>query len=274
MPRTQPFEFPDFYLPWPARCSPHVDGARAHTKHWAREVGILDTPPEDATPQIWDEAKFDSMDIGLFCALAHPDALPPDLELIADWIVWAFDFDDLFVEVYKRIGDANGLRAQLVRLALFMPFDQAAQRPEPANPIERALLDLWRRTMPAHSVEWRRRFHTATTDLLDVVRWELRNISADRVANPNRVRAVAPAGRRRAMDGVLRRAREPRRGPRSRMGATPATRAHRTPSPTPCTTATTSSATTARSTRKVSWRTSCWSSSGSSASGCSRPRRW
>ncbi len=184
MPRTQPFEFPDFYLPWPARCSPHVDGARAHTKHWAREVGILDTPPEDATPQIWDEAKFDSMDIGLFCALAHPDALPPDLELIADWIVWAFYFDDLFVEVYKRIGDANGLRAQLVRLALFMPFDQAAQRPEPANPIERALLDLWRRTMPAHSVEWRRRFHTATTDLLDVVRWELRNISADRVANP------------------------------------------------------------------------------------------
>lgn len=51
----QPYELPNFYLPYPARLNPHLDTARAHTKTWAREMGILDAPPD-----IWDEHKFDS----------------------------------------------------------------------------------------------------------------------------------------------------------------------------------------------------------------------
>jgi germacradienol/geosmin synthase len=41
----RPFELPDFYVPYPARLSPHLDSARMHTKAWAREMGILDAPP-------------------------------------------------------------------------------------------------------------------------------------------------------------------------------------------------------------------------------------
>jgi len=64
----QPFELPDFYVGWPARLNPNVEAARAHTKAWARGVGILDTPPEDETPEVWTEAALDAMDYGLLCA--------------------------------------------------------------------------------------------------------------------------------------------------------------------------------------------------------------
>ena len=38
---TQPFELPDFYLPYPARLNPHLEGARLHSKQWARRMGML-----------------------------------------------------------------------------------------------------------------------------------------------------------------------------------------------------------------------------------------
>ena len=64
----QPFQLPEFYLGWPARLNPHLAQARTHSKAWARAVGILDTPPEDATPEVWDEQRFDAMDYALLCA--------------------------------------------------------------------------------------------------------------------------------------------------------------------------------------------------------------
>src|SRR5690349_21134430 len=39
---TQPFELPDFYVPYPARLSPHLEEARVHTREWAREMGMLE----------------------------------------------------------------------------------------------------------------------------------------------------------------------------------------------------------------------------------------
>ena len=117
----QPFALPDFYVGWPARLNPNVDAARAHSKAWAREVGILDTPPEDAPP-IWDEAQLDAMDYALLCAYTHPDTLGPELDLVTDWYVWVFYFDDYFLEVFKRSRDQAGGRAFLDRLPLFMPI--------------------------------------------------------------------------------------------------------------------------------------------------------
>ena len=180
----RPFELPSFYVPWPARLNPHVDTARAHTKAWAREVGILDTPCEDETPEIWTEAAFDAMDYALLCAYTHPDTTAEELDLVTDWYVWVFYFDDHFLDVYKRPGDEEGGRAHLERLALFMPLDLAGAPPEPTNPVERGLADLWHRTVPTKTLEWRRRFWIASKQALDESDWELRNINAKRVANP------------------------------------------------------------------------------------------
>ncbi len=180
----QPYELPDFYLPYPARLNPHLDMARVHTKAWAREMGILDAPPGEPGADIWDEAKFDSMDFALLCAYTHPDAPSDELDLVTDWYVWVFYFDDHFLEVYKRSHDQTGAKEYLDGLPAFMPIDLTDCPPEPTNPVERGLIDLWARTVPMRSMEWRRRFFTSTKNLLYESTWELSNISGSRLPNP------------------------------------------------------------------------------------------
>ncbi len=38
------FELPEFYTPYPARCNPHLERARAHSKSWARSMDMIDVP--------------------------------------------------------------------------------------------------------------------------------------------------------------------------------------------------------------------------------------
>ncbi|MGW5612596.1 germacradienol/geosmin synthase Cyc2 [Streptomyces sp. NPDC003877] len=175
---TQPFELPHFYMPHPARLNPHVDEARAHSAEWAREMGMLEGSG------IWDRADLDAHDYGLLCAYTHPDCDGPALSLITDWYVWVFFFDDHFLEMYKRSQDRAAGKAHLDRLPLFMPLDLATPVPEPRNPVEAGLADLWARTVPAMSEDWRRRFAVATEHLLNESMWELSNINEGRIANP------------------------------------------------------------------------------------------
>lgn len=180
----QPFELPDFYVPWPARLNPNLEGARVHSKAWARELGIIGRPKDGSSPEIWDEAKFDAMDYALLCAYTHPEAPGPELDLVTDWYVWVFYFDDHFLEIYKRPQDRVGAKKYLDRLPAFMPVDLSVTPPEPTNPVERGLADLWARTVPSKSVEWRKRFFESTKHLLEESTWELSNISEKRVSNP------------------------------------------------------------------------------------------
>jgi germacradienol/geosmin synthase len=174
----QPFRLPDFYLPHPARRNPHLAAARTHAKEWARGMGMLDGSG------VWDEAAFDAHDYALLCAYTHPDASGPELDLISDWYVWVFFFDDHFLDTYKRGRDLAGAKEYLDRLPSFMPPEPTGETPEPAGPVERGLADLWPRTVPAMSADWRRRFAESTRNLLEESLWELANISAGRVPNP------------------------------------------------------------------------------------------
>jgi germacradienol/geosmin synthase len=180
----QPFELPEFYVPWPARLNPNLEGARAHSKAWAHEMGIIGVPKDGSSPEIWDEAKFDAMDYALLCAYTHPEAPGPELDLVTDWYVWVFYFDDHFLELYKRTPDRAGAKAYLDRLPAFMPLDLSGPPPVPTNPVERGLAELWARTVPTKSPEWRRRFFESTKALLEESNWELSNISEHRVSNP------------------------------------------------------------------------------------------
>ncbi|KFI22120.1 family 2 encapsulin nanocompartment cargo protein terpene cyclase [Nitrosococcus oceani] len=178
---TAPFDLPEFYVPWPARLNPHLETARAHTKAWARAMDMIDVAQGGIV--IWSEDDIDAHDYGLLCAYTHPDATALDLRLITDWYVWVFYFDDHFLECYKRTGDTVGAREHLGRLRAFMSADGAITE-EPTNPVERGLADLWTRTVPARSADWRARFTTSTTNLLDESLWELANINGNRIANP------------------------------------------------------------------------------------------
>ncbi|GGT94886.1 germacradienol/geosmin synthase Cyc2 [Streptomyces coeruleorubidus] len=175
---TQPFELPHFYMPHPARLNPHLDEARAHSSEWARDMGMLEGSG------VWEQADLDAHDYGLLCAYTHPDCDGPDLSLITDWYVWVFFFDDHFLEKYKRSQDRVAGKAHLDRLPLFMPLDLSTPVPEPENPVEAGLADLWARTVPKMSQDWRRRFAVATEHLLNESLWELSNINEGRIANP------------------------------------------------------------------------------------------
>ncbi|MFD3696373.1 germacradienol/geosmin synthase [Streptomyces sp. NPDC058646] len=175
---TQPFQLPDFYVPYPARLNPHLEDARVHTKQWARALGMLEGSG------VWEESDLDSHDYALLCAYTHPDCDSEALSLVTDWYVWVFFFDDHFLEMYKRSQDREGARDYLDKLAAFMPMDLADGFPQATNPVEAGLADLWERTVPAMSMDWRERFSESTKNLLNESMWELANINIGRVANP------------------------------------------------------------------------------------------
>ncbi|MFD7813492.1 germacradienol/geosmin synthase Cyc2 [Streptomyces sp. NPDC059785] len=175
---TQPFRLPHFYMPYPARLNPHLDEARTHSAEWARGMGMLEGSG------IWEQSDLEAHDYGLLCAYTHPECDGPALSLITDWYVWVFFFDDHFLETFKRTQDRAGGKAYLDRLPLFMPLDPGTPVPEPENPVEAGLADLWARTVPSMSRPWRERFSIATEHLLNESLWELSNINEGRVANP------------------------------------------------------------------------------------------
>ncbi|MDJ0383686.1 germacradienol/geosmin synthase [Streptomyces sp. G-G2] len=175
---TQPFQLPDFYVPYPARLNPHLESARTHTKRWARGLGMLEGSG------VWEEHDLDSHDYALLCSYTHPDCDAEALSLVTDWYVWVFFFDDHFLEMFKRSQDRDGAKYYLDRLASFMPMDLADGFPEATNPVEAGLADLWARTVPHMSMDWRERFSLSTENLLNESMWELANINIGRIANP------------------------------------------------------------------------------------------
>ncbi|GIJ74812.1 terpene synthase family protein [Virgisporangium ochraceum] len=174
---TAPYRLPDFYVPHPARLNPHLERARAHTVAWARDMEMVEGSG------IWTIEDLEAHDYALLCAYTHPDASAAVLDLVTDWYVWVFFFDDHFLETFKRGRDLVGARRYLDRLPLFMPLSGAVVD-VPTNPVERGLADLWTRTVPYRSPQWRSRFFDSTRALLDESLWELGNISDGRVANP------------------------------------------------------------------------------------------
>ncbi|HEX4833175.1 MAG TPA: germacradienol/geosmin synthase [Trebonia sp.] len=175
------FELPEFYTPYPARRNPHLAQARAHSKAWARSMDMIDVPQRGTA--VWSERDFDAHDYALLCAYTHPDTSARLLDLVTDWYVWVFYFDDHFLELFKRTRDLAGGRAHLDALRAFMPEDGQISV-SPANPVEAGLADLWTRTGPARSADWRARFAMSTRNLLDESLWELANINVGRVADP------------------------------------------------------------------------------------------
>ena len=178
----EPFVLPDFYMPYPARRNPHEEHARQHSNAWAKELGMLDTPGPSGE-MVWDQADLDAHDYALMCAYTHPDCDEVMLDLITDWYVWVFFFDDHFLELFKYSQDMAGAKAHLDRLDLFMTKPGQVP-PEPENPAEAGLADLWARTIPKMSDGWRERFTASTHNLMVESMWELENISRHRIANP------------------------------------------------------------------------------------------
>jgi germacradienol/geosmin synthase len=147
-------------------------------------MGMLDPEPASGGPVIWHERAFDAMDCALLCAYTHPDAASAELDLVTDWYLWVFYFGDHFLQTYKRSRNIAGAKDHLSRLSAFMPVNAAGTPPEPANSVERGLADLWPRTVPGRSADWRLRFRESTQNLLEESLRELATIDQGYAPNP------------------------------------------------------------------------------------------
>lgn len=181
-----PCELLQFYMPWPARLNSNIEKSRAHSKRWAGELGMLEPGHGRHVTGAWNEREFTSVDYALLTAFTHPDAAPPELDLVTDWYVWAVFFDRHVGEKYKQSRDLDGAKNYLTRLSAFMPIDSVDASPVPTNSVERGLTDLWARTARSTSADWRIRFSRSTQRLLEGSLWELGNLNRNHVPNPIR----------------------------------------------------------------------------------------
>jgi germacradienol/geosmin synthase len=177
-------ELPDVYMPFPFRTSPHIEGARRRSLHWARAMGFFDSVPGVEAGGVWDERRFDVFDLAHCGSMIHADASPEQLDLSCDWLSWGTYGDDYYPIVFGARRDLAAAKALTDRLPLFMPIDTDEPVPEPSNPIERGLADLWRRTARPMTAAHRSRFRTAVEEMTDSWLWELANQAANRIPDP------------------------------------------------------------------------------------------
>lgn len=130
-----------------ATCNPDWDRAQRHARQWAVRVGLATTAPE--------QLRLDRMGQGRMAGFVAPRADSAELALVAQWGAFIALVDDSFDQ------DAAGgepVRVSGLLDALMGVLEWDSPPPGRAAPAVGALADLWRRTTPATSPLWARRF--------------------------------------------------------------------------------------------------------------------
>ncbi|MFE1173041.1 terpene cyclase [Streptomyces sp. NPDC058773] len=161
---------PDIFCPFPHRINPHVEEARAHLVDWTRHTGLIE---REAAGK-----RFAKADFGWFAAMVYPTADAARLNLMADWFAWLFLVDDQLDD--GSVGRSLDWARDIVdgmRAVLESPDHGAAAAADPNVPVAvSALADLWLRTAPDATADWRRRFVRHLDDCLTVAAtWEAGN---------------------------------------------------------------------------------------------------
>lgn len=177
----KPFRPPAFERLRPARLNPYLDAARVHAAAWARDMSMF-TAHAGIAP--WTEQQFDKEDYALLCCYLFPAAPVGKIDVLIDWNTWLFYVDDRFAEACERTGETASATAQLARLGQFMPIDVTQVVPVATTPTERGLADLWSRTAPVMSPDWRRRAREHIERLLGGNLQERRNLGHGRTSDP------------------------------------------------------------------------------------------
>jgi 5-epi-alpha-selinene synthase len=76
----------DFYCPFASPANPYADDAHHGTVRWVEQFRLV---PEALLPHI------EATRIGLLAARFHPNAPKDALQLVSDWYIWMFLWDDL-----------------------------------------------------------------------------------------------------------------------------------------------------------------------------------
>jgi germacradienol/geosmin synthase len=174
--KVGPSQLPDFYMPFQVRLNADLDGARQRITPWAHSMGILEEG-------VWDEDKLAAYDLPLCSAGLDPDGTPEALDLSAQWLVWGTYGDDYYPMVFGNRRDVAAAKLCTERLSACMPL-AGEEIPPPANAMERALADLWRRTTATMPLEARRTFRASVDVMTESWVWELSNQLQHRIPDP------------------------------------------------------------------------------------------
>ncbi|MCA7998863.1 terpene synthase family protein [Burkholderia metallica] len=136
---------PVFDVPWAGACSPHVERIESRMLEWADAYGLF---LSDAYRERVARTRY-----GWLAARCYPNADPSLLQALADYFVWFFLVDDLFVDRVEPVGP-DTLRNLT---AIIDVLDYACTGPEPVYG-ERAWLDLCQRLRVRLSAEHFARF--------------------------------------------------------------------------------------------------------------------
>ena len=164
---------PELRSPYPARVNAHLGEVRPQVKDWARQVGML-------AEGVWDEARYDRVDLASWVAHTHPEIDARRLAAVAKWYLWGFYLDDVLDKGFQPRRDYLGAKAYLSRIPAFLPPDGVSS-PLPANAVERALKDLWPVTFAEMRPELREAFPADLQENQEAALWELANAAQGRV---------------------------------------------------------------------------------------------
>jgi hypothetical protein len=158
--------------PFPRDVNPHVEEADRQTLAWLDESGML--PARDHL-EGYRQARY-----GWLGARTYPYASREMLQLVTDWCVWLFAFDDAFCESDRRAGDIARALPQL-----FAILDGNEVRLSERNPFARAMLDIKRRIAAHGDADQLERWGATTKDYLVAQVWEAANREAGIVPTLN-----------------------------------------------------------------------------------------
>jgi hypothetical protein len=164
---------PQIYCPFPSQISPYAQAIQEHTLAWATRFRLISGA---AAVDRFLSSRFSSA-----TARNFPRADLEDLELLNDWTVWIFLWDDQFDDASTAISP-DELETILDSYQTILVARGA--RPG-SGPAAEALRDLCDRTFPRMPSQWRDRFVTHFVQWLDSYTWAVGNRQRGKVPTPD-----------------------------------------------------------------------------------------
>ncbi|MFC4591589.1 terpene synthase family protein [Sphaerisporangium corydalis] len=142
----------------PPMVNEHVAAARRHLDAWVARHGLVG--------KVSARERFARADFGWFAAVTYPTADESGLCLIADWFAWLFLLDDRFrdIAVGREPARCRELAGEIAAVLAQDGARLTARRPGGPALVE-SLADLWSRTAPHSTPEWRTRFSGHLADI-------------------------------------------------------------------------------------------------------------
>lgn len=146
-----------FQIPFPSRgVNQHAKAVTKRSADWVQQMGLLDS--------FSCGKSYRPVLIGELVARTHPTFPVEELQLIADWAMWLFINDDLFDKLSIPI-----LNERIGRYLAILNDEEACPSD---TPFVRGLSDLWLRTQPKVTCQWKSRFVAHLSDHLTSLIWE------------------------------------------------------------------------------------------------------